>query len=330
MIRQLMFLLFATASLSQLANAREAGFSHKLPTRSAPPSSARIENLKLLNPLLAPGERLDLRANIKPGKYPLILEGASGIWLGLVKNNIFANSSAIGRDLRSLGGDLYQSTNLQVNPWVANTLPDFTIMQFFVYDQNGDVALLQSYGFDDEFYHDQFGELTSIPVIHFKLKQNQKADFAAPRVLEVTSSKTVYAPQEPLQLNFVAEDALSGINTEGMSAMIATLPQAFPSGMSVIGKIREVSQKHFEIDGIRFQKMSPNGMYVLRSFSVADRAGNWDTLQIIKPDDEFYIRTGQPTSIRVIRFEIKGGTNLPIRNRVNPRNRTGQSKPGRF
>lgn len=267
----------------------------------------RIENLKLMNPDLSAGDRLDLRAVIHPGSSALQLDGSAGVWLGAVPANLFSFGTSVNRSLVPVGKDTYQIQDLAINPWYYRYQPTYTLIQFYVYDRGGNQASLHASTPRDEFYMDQNGVPTQIPLVHLNLNPHQQGDITIPKILSAVSIKDTYRPGEEISLKVMAVDNLSGIRIGHLGAGVIVAPDALGGGSGLyFAQTKVVGQDTFEISGVMIDPRCPEGRFVIKHLQVADKAGNFGFLMLSSLSDPFYRDDlGLPTQIPAIWFNVK-------------------------
>jgi hypothetical protein len=273
------------------------------PARAA---QTRITHLTLANPELAAGDRLDLRADVQLGDGNLSLL-TSGIWLGLISQNVFPLSTAMNRTIERVADGKYAVTDLQVNPWAKPWEDDYTIKQFYVVDDSGYMAQLFDVGGDT--YVDEHGVETGVPVINFHVRQNPTGDFTRPKLLAVSATQASYRPGDPITFRIQATDDNSGIQEKSSLLVGVTTENTILGGKAATDSlaVTATAGSYVSSGKIWIDKHYAGTRFPIWAFLVTDQALNQGGLVQREPEDEFYsdASTLEPTGVPVVWIDVE-------------------------
>lgn len=258
-----------------------------------------IKNVTLKNNKVSAGEVLDLAYEVEEG-FQAETNGGFSIYLGFIAQNIFINSDSLNRTSEAIDKTLYRVTDLAINKWALPREEAYRLEQITIYEKGTFKSFTLFAG--DDFYFDDQGSVTTIPVIHFKVRPNPNSDVIPPTLSEFSSSKKEIAADESFDIYFTAKDEISGVSENVLVAL--TLPNQNILNLHpvAIGPDRYVV-KNIRIDN---PERLPVGEEFPIQLLVPDHGANFGRLWLKNPQDRFYLDAkGQQTSTPVVTLKIK-------------------------
>lgn len=287
-------------------------FSFLILTLIAPPLMADAEDVTppvieaafLKNSEVAAGENLGLYVVAKDEGSGILENSGSGIYLGMIVQNVFKNAEFLNRSPKKVQGDLYHIHDLVLNRWAFNSQEQFTLEQIFVSDQAGNMAILWNPSEEAPYYYDQRGKPTTIRVIRFKLKPNPLGDNQAPTIHSISTDKKVYQPKEKVVITLKMTDNLSGFDLKCCYGFNTSVVGTGGGGGYGGLKLTPTAEPGtYQINNLFWTDGSTGDIFI-SSFGAQDDAGNWRSL-VAKEDSVFYqTAEGVLTNIPVVRIHI--------------------------
>jgi len=236
----------------------------------------------------------------------------SAVWVD-PSLNVFRHSDGVNGRVTNLAGSHYKATNFPINTYVDTSVDTkFQISGFSIYDKAGNRGELRLAKKSDQFYTDQAGTLTNIPVVTFEIAKNQNADSTPATITKLALSKKIYQPGESLVLQMEASDGVSGIS-EGCCSAVWVDPSSnvFKHSDGVNGQVSRDQRGAFIIDHFPINSNVTGGSrHKIVGFSFNDKAGNRTELRLKNPTDTTYTdQTGKKTAIPVLSFGIAKNQN---------------------
>ncbi|MES2769485.1 MAG: hypothetical protein V4596_10105 [Bdellovibrionota bacterium] len=259
-----------------------------------------IESVTLKNPVVSAGEALDLHFETKEN-FSVEPNSSMSIYLGFIEQNIFINSGELTRMSEPTGENSYRITNLTVNPWAYPRLELYTIQQIIFYEKDT-FEMHSLYKGAGNYYYDDDGDQTEIPVIKFKVLPNSKSDIAPPVITQFSVSKSEIFVDETFNVSFSASDAISGLSKN-------ILPAVMLPGQNLMNlELNWDGANQFQLKGVKIEypeRLPEDGIVPLQ-FMLPDNGANTAFLIIKEPDDQFYTDSnGALTTIPVVYLKIK-------------------------